>query len=495
MEAATFSRKDFNLNGDIYAISVKEYSFYIEFGEIKKGTVKKDYYTYFYPNGNVFMDSLQNSKMYKRYNYDSHNNIIEEMRIIVHGIKRKVGNTEFCYNDTTSYYSYSYDYGSGGQIKEIMKFGKGNDQIQKIVFSKTATGQRLEYWNRRNIDKEIITTTTSKITNEYTDLNDYKSPTNTKVETLNKNGLPIKETIKAVGGLATGETLYTYDEHNNVINETSKIRNAWGQGENIIITYRYDYDNKGNWVRKLEFKNGKLNTWTERKIYYASSPADYNKIVEIDNQAVEITKSRLLKEKQAIDSVQNIEKEEAARKKQYEDSLVAINKFYSELDAIIEKELLHKHITASYDFNTASYNMKLYDFKNKIRECNVNGDIVEFYEKKGKPSFIANLHEYRVFRYYWNWDSSHKKEQIIAVLCSHDLSDLLLYILASKKKGAMYYPMLVVFHKTDNNYIAYEIEKDALVKLEEIVSPYNNDQMNKISSRFLEWNKKIDINW
>lgn len=491
MEAATFCRKDLNLNGDIYAIGVKEYSFYMEFGEIKKGTVKNDYYTYFYPNGNVYIDSLQNTKMYKRYNYDAHNNIIEEMRIIVRGIKRKVGNTEFFYNDTTNYYSYSYDYGAGGQIKEINKYEIGLNQIQKIICSKTATEERFEYWGRRNIDKVLISTSTSRITKYYSYLNDYKSPTNTIVETLNKKGLPIKETIEAVGGLASGETIYTYDEYNNVINATSKIKNAWGQGENVITTYRYDYDNKGNWIRKLEFKNGELKTWTERTIYYASSPNDYNRIVENEKQALETIKNRLIKEKQCLDSIHNKEIEEAVRKKQHEDSLLAIKQLYEEMDLIIDREIIQKHIKASYDYNTANYNMKYYGFKNKIRECNVKGSTIEFLEKKGKPLFIANMPEYRVCQYHWSWSSSRGQDQLIGICYSNDLSNLLLYIPYAKQKGYIYDPMIVVLHKYNDYYVEYEIEKDAFDKLENLVSPYNKPQMKDMSKKHIEWKNRI----
>ena len=495
IEAATFCRKDLNLNGDIYAVEVKEFSFYMEFGELKKGEVKNIYYTFFYPNGNVFIDSLQNKKMYKRYNYDAHNNIIEEMRIIIGGVKRQVGNTEFSYNDTTNYYSYSYDYGVGGQIKEIKKYGKGLTLIQKIICKKNATEERLEYWNRSNIDKILITTATSRITKLYSDFNDYRSPTGTIIEKLNKKGLPIKTTIEVVGGLVKDESLYIYDEHNNVINGTSKIRNALGEGENKITTYKYDYDKMGNWIRKLQFQNGKLKTWTERTIYYASSPVDYNKIVEREQIAIETTKGRLLKEKHCLDSIQNIEKEEAVRKKQYEDSLVAKKQFYDEMDRIIERELLFKHITATYDFNTASYKIKLYDLKNKIRECYINGSTIEFIEKKGTPSYLANMHEYRVCRYYWDWDASHKKEQIIAVWYSHDLSDMLLYIPATKTKGAISYPTIVALHKNNNNYIAYEIEKDAFDRLKDVLSNFISLQMNNLTSKYLKWNKKIDIKW
>ena len=135
-EAITKNKKEYNLNGDIYCIGIKEYSFSIEFGELNRGALLNETYTYFLQNGNVYIDSLIDKKMYRRYDYDKHNNITQEMRILVGaGRKGKIGNTELNFNDTTDVYLYSNDYGVDGQIKEIKKFSKGGIQIQKISCS------------------------------------------------------------------------------------------------------------------------------------------------------------------------------------------------------------------------------------------------------------------------------------------------------------------------------------------------------------------------
>ena len=491
-EAINHNRNEYNLNGNIYCIGLKDYFFDIEFGELNRGSLINETYTYFLQNGNVYIDSLIDKKMYRRYNYDEHNNIIEEMRILVGtGRKGKIGNTEFQYNDTTDCYRYNNMYDTDGKIKEINKFSK-HGQIQRIIYSNTMTSNNAVYWGKNNIEKEIITTNTSKTTKLYSSINDYKSPYTIIVETLNKKGLTVKKSIEVVGGLGTSETIYTYDEHNNIINETSKVRNAWGQGENVLITNRYDYDKNGNWIRKIVFKNGIVKSWTERVIFYASSLSDYSKIVEQDKQVSEKHKRIVKKERLYLDSIHNKEIEEAARKKQFEDSLAAREQLYKEMDVIIERELLQKHITASYDYNTATYNMKISGFNNKIRDCIVNGTTIDFFEKKGMSCYIANMPEYRVCRYRWDWDASHETYQIIGVLYSQDLSELLLCIPGAKKKGAIYYPMIVALHKQSNTYISYEIEKDAFDKLEKEVSPYNKSQTNNISTQYLRWNGKID---
>ena len=137
MQAVTKNIREYNLNGNVYCIRVKEYSFYLEFGEMNRGTQKSEYSTYFLKNGNVFIDSLVPQKTYKRYFYDKFNNLTEEMRINVGaGRKIQLGNGNYHYNDTTNHVLYKYNYSADGRIKEILKYIKMRDdvltQIQRI---------------------------------------------------------------------------------------------------------------------------------------------------------------------------------------------------------------------------------------------------------------------------------------------------------------------------------------------------------------------------
>ena len=457
-EAITKTRKEYNLFGDVYCIGVKEYSFNIEFGELNRGELLNETYTYFLQNGNVFIDSLIDKKMYRRYEYDKHNNIIQEMRILVGaGKKGRIGNTDILYNDTTDIYLYSNDYGEDGQIKEIKKFSNDGIQIQRILCSRTAAGESLMFWNRRYPEKEIITTKTSIITKLYSELNDFKSPTVIVHETLNDKGFPINETIEAVGGLVTSEKLYKYDEHDNVINETSKVRNALGQGENVSITNRYDYDDKGNWIRKIEFKNGQVKSWTERIIFYASSPSDYTKIVEQDKQLSEKHKKIWNRERQYEDSL-------AMRKKIYEDSLATRKKIYEDsltavickLDVLLEKELLQKHIMAvpRSNFDNYNFDIKLREIDGYIKSFTTSGNSISL--KKGKTTINVDLMESRTRWYYWSWNENSEGHEEFQVGYSNDYSDI---IIAR--------PFMLLLHKEDNVYKAYILD-NKIINLFEI---------------------------
>lgn len=444
--AENYNRKEFNLKGDVYCIGVREFSFNIEFGELKRGALLNENYTYFLQNGNVIIDSLIDKKVYKRYNYDEHSNIIQEMRILVGaGRKGKIGNTEFNFNDTTNYYRYRNEYSADGLLKEVSKFSE-NGQILKVKYTRSATSEHAVYWGKRNIEKEIVTTKANITTKLYSEINDYKSPIGTIVETLNNKGLVVKKSSQAFGGLGTTETLYSYDEHDNVITETSKVSTAFG-GEKKAFTYRYDYDKKGNWIRKIGFNNGKVISWTERIIFYASSPSDYTKIVEQDKQVTERHIRIGNKERLYKDSI-------AARKKVYEDSIAARKKTYEDslitvvckLDEIIEKELLQKHIMAVPQslYNNYNFDIKLRDIDGEIKNMTINGNIIQFTLKKGKKTIDVDLLESRNRNYYWSWNDNSEGHDEFQIGYSSDYNDI---VIAR--------PFMLLLHKEEGIYKAY----------------------------------------
>jgi TonB family protein len=445
-EAVNYNRKEFNLKVDVYCIGVRVYSFNIEFGELNRGALLNENYTYFLQNGNIIIDSLIDKKMYKRYNYDEHGNIIQEMRILVGaGRKGKIGNTEFNFNDTTDCYRYRNEYSADGHLKEVSKYSK-NGQILKVKYTRSTTSENAVYWGKRNIEKVIITTKANRTTELYSEINDYKSPTFTIVETLNNKGLVVKKSSQFFGELISSETLYSYDEHDNVITETSKVSTA-SRGERKAFTYRYDYDKKGNWIRKIGFNNGKVISWTERIIFYASSPSDYTKIVEQDKQVTERHIKIGNKERQYKDSI-------AARKKVHEDSIAAKKKAYEDslitvvckLDKIIEKELLQKHIVAVPQslYNNYNFDIKLRDIDGEIKNMTINGNIIQFTLKKGKKTIDVDLLESQNRNYYWSWNDNSEGHDEFQIGYSSDYNDI---VIAR--------PFMLLLHKEEGIYKAY----------------------------------------
>jgi len=491
-QAITKNIKEYHLNGNVYCIGVKKYSFFKELGKIKRGNQLSEHYTYFLQNGNVFIDSLVPNKKYKRYVYDENNRLKEEMLITVGaGRKIEIGDGNNHYNDTTDYVLYEYTHSLGNN--EVKKYRRNNRNLlelkQKILYWKNNGDDVTTYFkqngNHGTIEKEVRKKGNTLTIELWSVFNGELNPISISKQTLNNDGFPVKMSEEAVGGLAKGTYFYKYDEHNNVISEIRKEGNAFGQGEETLITRKYEYDNYGNWVRQLEFKNGVLKTWTERVIYYANSASDYTKVVEQDKQVSDKQFKIYQKEMMVIDSLDNVEKVKAA----YEDSIRAAN---NKLDSIVEKELLEKHVTVTYETNSGSYHMKLYGFESKIRDCNIDGNTIEFIEKKGVPNFIMKIHSRKLNRYEWNWDTMHDTRQFMEVWHSQDYSDILLYIDGVKKKGFLYTAEMVILHKNNDsdNYVAYLIDKDAYKKLEMYRPQITTPKLMDASTRYLEWRGK-----
>jgi len=439
-QAITKNIKEYHLNGNVYCIRVKEYSFKLEFGEINRGNQISEYSTYFLKNGNVYIDSLIPQKTRKRYFYDKYNNLTEEMRINSGaGRKVEIGYGDFHYNDTINHVLYKNTYNNNGHIKEICKYENDDNnfvQTQRIEYSKTNNEEKIVYWTKHGLSKVEINDANTRTIGHYSSFNDYKSPIISTKEYLNKNCLPIKMLVESVGRVY--QVIYTYDEHNNLINETVKDDFA-----TKIITRQYSYDKNGNWVRLLEFEDGQLKIWKERDIFYAKSDSDYDKVVNDDKKAVETFLRISQKETRVKDSIDNVAKEEAARKKQYEDSIKAV---VAKLDVIIEKEMLQKHLMGvpQSPFDRYNINMKLRDTDGVIKSFNIMGSTIHFTIKKVKTPITVDLLESRIRKYYWAWNEFSEGKDEFQVGFTSDFNDI---VIAR--------PFLLLLHKEDNEYKAY----------------------------------------
>lgn len=440
IQAITKNIKEFSLNGNVYCIRVKEYSFKLEFGEINRGNQISEYSTYFLKNGNVYIDSLIPQKTRKRYFYDKYNNLTEEMRINSGaGRKVEIGYGDFHYNDTINHVLYKNAYNDNGHIKEICKYENDDNnfvQTERIEYSKTNNEEKIVYWTKHGISKVEINDANTRTIGHYSSFNDYKSPIITTKEYLNKNGLPIKMLVESVGRVY--QVIYTYDEHNNLINETVK-----DDFVTKIITRQYSYDKNGNWVRLLEFEDGQLKIWKERDIFYAKSDSDYDKAVNDDKKAVETFLRISQKETRVKDSIDNVVKKEASRKKQYEDSIKSV---VAKLDIIIEKEMLQKHLMAvpQNPFDRYNYDMKLHSTDGVIKSFNTTGNSICFTLKKGKAIINVDLLESRTRKYYWSWNEFGEGKGDFQIGYSSDFNDI---VIAR--------PFMLLLHKDDGVYKAY----------------------------------------
>lgn len=251
----SFLDKDLKFQGAVKTVYQLEFKATENDGKIiKGGTIECSEVKYEFDNQNrllteeyCLMDFLSSYK----YKYDENGRLIE--RMYFNRLDRK----------------YEYDT-SGNQVKELMfdseglmgswsyKFDNKGNIIERTGYLGESFVERwIKVYDKDNrkikeymVDEEPDTIPTYQvITFEY----DNKGRL-TKILTTDPES--------NVHAIAT----YKYDDNDNLIEHYSK--NDFQRGIEELKTFKYEYDNKGNWTQKLEHINSKPTTITVRKIEY-----------------------------------------------------------------------------------------------------------------------------------------------------------------------------------------------------------------------------------
>lgn len=276
----TNNRKDHELRGPVSAVVVKNIEFSIKFGEVVPTGKSNDTLYYFLKNGNVYAEVYTPNK-YKRFEYDGHNNLTEEMCVNVgEGKECEIGDSIYLLNDTTNHKLNQYVYDSEDRLKEIKCFTKWNDylkQYHRIVYTYTSKGKTITYYKEEGIEKEESYFGNMHVKKEYPLKEGIADIIET--ETLDENRNPIKVEIKMGKSFALVNVFITYNEYGNQI-KIVKNGTVQNQQRKSTETIQYVYDKQGNWIKKMHYEDGKLKEWIEREISYAVSDSDYSKNME-----------------------------------------------------------------------------------------------------------------------------------------------------------------------------------------------------------------------
>lgn len=260
-----------NLKGKVKSVKSEYYYATEKFGEaVKVGKVKPKI-LYGHPFYNSYQEKYEifdrNGFLSEKYSYDTLGKIKSRM-IVKRTDHPKV------YEDFT----YSYDDGveslsSGGtsvydvlkniQIEttiisgdtiwvDIYKFDKGR-MVEHNNYSKDGSRNWKSTYEYKNIGRLIV----EDSQDEYEDIR-------TKT-TLDKNGKPILIESSDFSGEFKSKKKYEYNEYGDVISFKSYTKNGHVESHD---TYSYIYDDKGNWIQKTKFKDGKPAYITERVIKY-----------------------------------------------------------------------------------------------------------------------------------------------------------------------------------------------------------------------------------
>lgn len=305
------NRSTYNLKGSVYAVIIKDCQFKKEFGEIIR-TGSKDKKIYFMSDGKVYKEELS-PRVWKKYVYDNHGYLTGEMVIHEEKGKRYDTNGEsFVDNDTTEYFIYQNVYGPSGKIQEILKkqvTNNGLQQTERIVFSNAKGGMKYTCYDKNGIIRTFSRNNNVEKMRVRCSTRYFEWMLMTFV--YNNKGQRIKNTIayERLNGSTFSENNESYelDIHGNVKKNiyTSPQQKRDPSGD---ITVKYQYDNLGNWTSRKLYRGGKLISWEERYIYYATEERDYNNIVEEDARKEERRIARLNDIRHQIESAAQAEK-------------------------------------------------------------------------------------------------------------------------------------------------------------------------------------------
>lgn len=304
---------------------------YYEKGELVKSTEdflgisKSEMY---YKNGRIDKD-LRGSDVCWSYKYDDQNRIIEstmykndninkKSKQIYNGINGKAPIERIEWNaDGAIEHDYIYTYFTVGN-DTVTKFTYDNDEVKKIEFylkgakdltEETYTTSSYLFYGKQFIyeNGNLTSMRDLKEETEYKynddiltiteenddDIEENKYIRNHRISRIVKEkngkikhayieeGSDSKKTITIIedGETKKGEQIYEkgklvkYTEPSNGLTSTisyndkgyaSEVKSSDG----TFLTYKYEYDSMGNWVKSVEYENGKAKKITERAIVY-----------------------------------------------------------------------------------------------------------------------------------------------------------------------------------------------------------------------------------
>lgn len=276
----TNNRKDYGLKGSVCALAVKDIEFKIKFGEVVPTGKSNDTLFFFLKNGNMYAEVLtpRTPRKYRRFEYDEHNNLTEEMLVSVgKGREYRIDDKLYHLNDTTEHKIYQYAYDPENRLKEIkfFKLEKWLDdmkQYYRIVYSYDSSGKKIVYRNEYSVEKEVIYNGSIRKTKDY---HFSRNDPTVITETLSTTGKPIKKEISSPPFYFERSTI-SYNKFGDEV----KILRQLGNDGRSEETIQYVYDQNGNWLKRLHYVGDELKAWTEREITYAVSDEDYSKAFE-----------------------------------------------------------------------------------------------------------------------------------------------------------------------------------------------------------------------
>lgn len=175
-----------------------------------------------------------------------------------------------------------YKYDEDGKVIEVTGYDKDAKPTSTTTYEYGTNGKRskttwLIFGNRSGVPSEHVTVFTyddslrlvlekKSVNNDWTETRTYKYD----------NAAGTRECIiKVSSGAVTGRLVTRYDEKGREVYNQSFGRDP---GQNMVVTYEYQSDDFGNWIRKDESIDGEKDRIIKRVIDYGTEDTDRKKL-------------------------------------------------------------------------------------------------------------------------------------------------------------------------------------------------------------------------
>ena len=181
------------------------------------------------------LDSL----MIKEYEVEK---VKDTVLLSVTSLDRKLKPLTQSFFDREGFQTYYYEFNEHGLKERVISFNK--DGVIDVEY--------LFYYNKRR--EEVRQVEKFNVSKRFKE-----------IETLYKDGKLTKKTTKFNSDEGESVLTRTYDKKGNILYENNK--SSTGKWD-YSYRFGYDYDLRGNWIKKKEYHNGELNLETKRIIEY-----------------------------------------------------------------------------------------------------------------------------------------------------------------------------------------------------------------------------------
>lgn len=269
----------FNKNGDV--IEIQYYNSegdLIERNEIIYDDLgkRKEENTY-----NVKLDFLANKRVFI---FGDNGNIVEkneyysdgsltEKKVYLYDKQNNIKCIKTFDSDLNLKDSSDYKYDNKGNILEKKLYGI----FENTTWYTNQLGEKIENTYRREYRKNKVFKT-DKLGNiiEYSELDEDSTLSSRAVSIENKKEKTVEKLFFALDlfgkeEIQTRKQIFTFDDKGNIIKVHNYENKPYYCTECVVenvITYKYDFDNKDNWIKRIEYSDGKPEKIVIREIEY-----------------------------------------------------------------------------------------------------------------------------------------------------------------------------------------------------------------------------------